>query len=173
MNVQNMSRMPDEGDMVAVSPLYPNGEVLQSIGEICFLCFHSKTHSAWSMQMIAKMFEPAVFLKQFKVYRARNVPRGLVTFAKLGTDAEKEFASGKGLESPDDWNSGDNLWIVDLIAPWGHGREIIKDVLASIPEDSFRTLRNRNGQPIVTEWYRVARGGKWKIRTIQSNVFDR
>ncbi|MEP5757881.1 MAG: toxin-activating lysine-acyltransferase [Litoreibacter sp.] len=152
--------------MIQVSPLYPNNDVLTVIGEFCFLSFHSRLHNSWSMAMIAKSFEPPIYLKQFQVYRAKGVPRGLVTWARLDVATEEKFIRGNGLDSYDEWQSGDNLWIVDLMAPWGHGKAIINDVLQSMPGLSFKTLRDRGGKKQVVQYYRSTSTSKWKNQII-------
>ncbi len=166
MQTTEKGAAPDDGGMIQVSPLYPNQDVLGVIGEFCFLCFHSKVHRSWSMEMIGKVFEPPIYLKQFQVYRARDVPRGLVTWAQMDDATEAKFIKGNGLDSYDEWNSGTNLWIVDLMAPWGHGKAIIADVLKSMPGTSFKTLRVRGGQKRVVEYYRKDPESKWKIRQL-------
>jgi len=153
----------DDGEMIAVSPLYPNADVLTLIGEVCFLCFHSKTHQDWSMREIGRIFEPPIYLKQSHIYRARAVPRALVTWARLDLAAEEKHMSGAGLDSFDEWQSGDQFWIVDLMAPWGHGKAVIKDILENFAADNFKALRIRNGKRRVVHWRRKAKGHRWRI----------
>lgn len=153
----------DNGGMIAVSPLYPNKDVLKIIGEVCFLCFHSKVHRNWSMQNIGRLFEPPIYLKQFHIYRARTVPRGLVTWAKLDAAAEAKHTSGSGLDEFEEWQSGEQFWIMDLMAPWGHGKAIIKDVLANIDTNDFKTLRVHNGTRRAVHWRRESKAHRWSI----------
>lgn len=154
---------PETGGMIAVTPLYPNNDVLKVIGEVCFLCFHSTTHRNWTMKSIRRIFEPPVFLKYFHIYRARNVPRGLVTWAKLDQTAEAKHMKGEGLDTFDEWQSGDQFWIIDLIAPWGHGKAIIKDIMDNIDINDIKTLRVTNGHRKVVRWHRQSADHKWKI----------
>ncbi|MFV2052927.1 toxin-activating lysine-acyltransferase [Aliiroseovarius sp. YM-037] len=154
----------DAGDLIQVSPLYPNDDVLRVFGEIAFLCFYSNLYQKWSMQAIAKVFEPPIYLKQFQVYRARGVPRGVVTWAKLNAEAEAKHIAGTGLDNFEEWNSGDQLWIMDIMAPWGHGKDIIENIKATIEVDSVKTVRIHNGQKKILEWHRSAGTKKWKSR---------
>ncbi|MEJ6404042.1 toxin-activating lysine-acyltransferase [Yoonia sp. 2307UL14-13] len=153
-----------DGGMIAVSPLYPNLDVLTVIGEVCFLCFHSTLYRHWSMQTIGRVFEPPIYLKQFQIYRARGVPRGLVTWAKLDAAAEEKHLHGGGLDTFEEWRSGDQFWIMDLMAPWGHGRTIIKNVLDTVPVDEFKTLRVKNDRRSVVTWQRSANRKKWTTK---------
>ena len=155
----------DTGGLIEVSPLYPNEDVLRVFGELAFLAFYSNVYGDWSARAIAKVFEPPIYLKQFNIYRARDVPRGLVTWAKLDAAAEKKHLSGYGLDEFDEWRSGEQLWIMDIMAPWGHGAEIIENIKASVQEDSVKTLRIHEGQKKVLEWHRSPGSSKWKIRS--------
>ena len=160
--------MPDDeedtGGLIQVSPLYPNDDILRVFGEIAFLCFYSQLYREWSMQAIAKVFEPPIYLKQFQVYRARGVPRGVVTWAKLNAEAEAKHIAGGGLDDFDEWRSGDQLWIMDIMAPWGHGKAIIDNIKATIEVDSVKTVRIHNGRKKILEWHRRPGTKKWKSR---------
>ncbi|WP_342076505.1 toxin-activating lysine-acyltransferase [Yoonia sp. SS1-5] len=158
-----MQDTPDQGGMIAVSPLYPNDDVIKIVGEVCFLCFHSTLYRHWSMRDIGRVFEPPVYLKQFHLYRARNVARGLVTWAKLDAAAEAKHMSGAGLDDFEEWRSGDQFWIMDLMAPWGHGRTIIKSILATFPANDFKTLRVHNGKRAVMHWTRASASSPWRL----------
>lgn len=155
----------ESGGMITVSPLYPNEDVLTVIGEACFLCFHSKVHQHWSMKNIGRLFEPPIYLKQFHVYRAGTIPRGLVTWAKLDSEAEAKHISGAGLDDFDEWRSGSQFWIMDFMAPWGHGKHIINDILTNFEADDFKTLRVHNGRRSIVHWQREGKGQKWGITT--------
>lgn len=160
-----MSEQSDTGGLINVSPLYPNEDILRVFGEVAFLAFYSELYGEWSARAIARSFEPPVYLKQFNVYRAKNVPRGIVTWALLNEDAEKKHISGDGLESFEEWQSGEQLWIMDIMAPWGHGRDIIENIKATVQTNSVKTLRVHKGQKKILEWHRQAPEDKWKIRS--------
>ena len=160
-----MTKNEDTGGLIEVSPLYPNEDVLRVFGELAFLTFYSDLYGNWSARAVAKAFEPPIYLKQFNIYRAGNVPRGLVTWAKLDKAAEKKHLSGNGLDGFDEWRSGSQLWIMDIMAPWGHGAAIIENIKATVQEDSVKTLRIHKGQKKVLEWHRKPGSKKWKIRS--------
>ena len=161
-----MNDTKESGGFVQVSPLYPNEDVLRVIGEVAFLCFHSSLYQNWTMKNIARGFEPPVFLKQFHIYRARGVPRGIVTWAKLSSEVEQKHVRGRGLDKFEDWQSGDQLWIMDIAAPWGHGKAIIRHIMDTLQEDSVKTLRIHNGRKKIIEWYRKSKTENWKIRSV-------
>lgn len=47
-----------------------------------------------------------------------KTPLGVAFWAYLSEEAEKKLESGVGRLRPDEWKSGDRLWLVDLAAPF-------------------------------------------------------
>lgn len=95
----------------------PSAEKLRVYGDMLFLAFRSPRHTRMSVGALRSYFEPAVELGQFRIFRFDDIPRGMYTWAYLGPEAERKLVTGEPL-NPQDWNSGDRLWIIDLIAPY-------------------------------------------------------
>ena len=47
--------------------------------------------------------------------------------------------------APNDWQSGDRLWLVELIAPFGGQEEMLKDLQVNVFGDEQPKMR-RSGQ---------------------------
>ncbi|KUJ73417.1 hypothetical protein AVO45_15145 [Ruegeria marisrubri] len=96
---------------------FPSQEKLRVYGDVMFLAMRSPHHAGMSVANLRAALEPPVELGQFRIFRFDGVPRGMFTWANLEPEAEARLVSGQAL-SFDDWNSGDHLWIIDLIAPY-------------------------------------------------------
>ncbi|GHB50668.1 hypothetical protein GCM10007094_44720 [Pseudovibrio japonicus] len=50
---------------------------------------------------------------------------------------------------PEDWTDGDQLWCIDFLAPFGHGRQILRDLRSNIfPNEVGKAIRiGKNGTP--------------------------
>lgn len=59
----------------------------------------------------------------YKLYRANDRPYGYVSWAFLSPDAAQIYRE-KGVIHPKDWKSGDQIWMVNFISPFGHTKEI-------------------------------------------------
>ena len=70
-----------------------------------------------SVANLRSAFEPPIALNQYRLFRFDNVPRGLITWARLSAEAERRYVAGELLQ-PRDWQSGDRLWLLDMIAPY-------------------------------------------------------
>jgi cytolysin-activating lysine-acyltransferase len=95
----------------------PPPDRLRVYGDLLFLAFRSDRHARMSTATLRAWLEPPVELGQFRVFRFDDVPRGMYTWGWLGPEAERKLIAGEVL-TPEDWRSGDALWIVDLIAPY-------------------------------------------------------
>lgn len=95
----------------------PSDEMRQTMGDFLFLAFRSPHHQKMPVANLRLAFEPPIVFGQHQVFRFDGIPRGLFTWAHLSRDAEKRYVAGELLK-PSDWQSGTNLWIIDLIAPY-------------------------------------------------------
>jgi cytolysin-activating lysine-acyltransferase len=98
-------------------PEFPTEDKLRLYGDFLFLAMRSAHHRQMNIANLHMAFEPPLELGQYKVFRFDGIPRGLLTWAWLGPEAERKFIQGGEL-SPDDWRSGDHMWLIDLIAPY-------------------------------------------------------
>jgi cytolysin-activating lysine-acyltransferase len=118
-------------------------ELYRLIGEITTLMMYSKVHSKFMILDIADIILPPIQLNQFRIYRDGNKkPVGFVSWAFFDDKTEKKYISGKAVMSLEEWNSGNNLFFTDFIAPFGHTKKMFKDLTHNIfPDSHAKTLR--------------------------------
>jgi cytolysin-activating lysine-acyltransferase len=107
----------DMNDRQLPSVEMPSQDRLRVYGNMLFLAFRSPRHAHMPVGVLRSYLEPAVELGQYRLFRFDEVPRGMFTWAYLNAAAEEKVITGEPL-APEDWRSGDRLWIVDLIAPY-------------------------------------------------------
>lgn len=95
----------------------PPEATLRAMGDFLFLAFRSPHHQKMSVANLRLAFEPPILLGQNRIFRFDDIPRGCFTWAHLSRDAEQRYVAGHPLR-PRDWQSGDHLWIIDLMAPY-------------------------------------------------------
>lgn len=106
------------------------------VGEIASLMVSSDLHINYRIADIRDIFVPAIDCNQFRIYHNQNkFPVGFVCWAYLSDEIDKLYAEGKYKIKPQDWNSGKNGWIIELIAPFGHGKKIISELRNQIFPD--------------------------------------
>jgi cytolysin-activating lysine-acyltransferase len=95
----------------------PSQDTLRLYGDTLFLAMRSPRHAHLPLSQLRGAFEPPLILGQIRVFRFDEVPRGLFTWAWFSPDAERRYVTGQAL-TPEDWRSGEHLWLIDLIAPY-------------------------------------------------------
>lgn len=95
----------------------PDPNRLRAYGDLLFLAFRSPRHARMSVDQLRAYLEPPLLLGQFRLFRFDGVARGMYTWAWLDAQAERRLITGQPL-APQDWTSGDRLWIIDIMAPY-------------------------------------------------------
>ena len=126
----------------------PSADRLRVYGDMMFLAFRSQRHNGMSMATLRTYLEPPIALGQFRVFRFDDVPRGMYTWAFLDAQAERKLIQGEPLAGQD-WNSGNRLWIIDMIAPYrglmhSIGRWIMQPGNLTNDEFLFRRVAGNN-----------------------------
>ncbi|WP_310620050.1 toxin-activating lysine-acyltransferase [Flexibacterium corallicola] len=122
---------------------------IKLLGEVTSLLLASKLHCEYHINDIGAVFLPPIHLNQFRIYRDKQTPVGLITWARLTETVEQDYVNGDYILQPQDWNAGDRLWCIDFLAPFGHGKQILKDLRTNVfPNESGKAMRiDRDGNP--------------------------
>lgn len=112
-----MARLVDSEGRPLPDAEAPTPERLRVYGDMMFLAFRSPRHAGLSVAGLRTYLEPPIEAGQFRVFRFDGVPRAMYSWAWLDAAAERKLITGEPLDRGD-WQSGDHLWIVDLIAPY-------------------------------------------------------
>jgi cytolysin-activating lysine-acyltransferase len=136
-----------------------NSEVL---GEILWLFSHSPVHQRLRLFEIEQLILPAFKHQRYRIYKRAGIPIGYVAIARLSKDIEEAWLRRGYKLQPDDWASGNRLWIMHFIAPFGDTLEVRKRLwrepeLKGNPIWSLRPSKNGPG-------LRVVKFGKYRSR---------
>ena len=111
--------------------------------------FSSPYHRRLPVAYLNRVIEASFRHGQLKMYyNFRGEPIGYIVWAYLDELSESQILeSGQWDVHISEWNEGKSLWIVDLLAPFGHARMILRDFRINLvqEEKSVRFLRFRNG----------------------------
>ena len=59
-------------------------------------------------------------------------PIGVVLWARVSEEVEQMLERGTTRMRPQDWKSGDRLWVVEVIAPFGGHDAMVADLKAKV-----------------------------------------
>lgn len=102
------------------------------LGEVVSLLLCSNVHRAYQIADIGAVFFPPIQCNQFRLYHQNKRLVGLVTWAYLTPEVQEKYLSGTYNLHPEDWSAGDNLWIIDWISPFGHTKQIARDLRKNV-----------------------------------------
>ena len=125
------------------------------LGHAAWLLTQTPTHKHLFITDLEWLVIPPVSLDQFRLWRQGNLPVAFATWAYLSEDAEQRLMQGVRRLSPMDWKSGETLWLMDMIAPFGGADEAMTELREKIfPGQKIKTLQpapSGDGMAVV-EW---------------------
>jgi len=101
----------------------------QAASEVLWLMTQTTSHRHFFIADAEWLIFAPVARSRFRIYRdEKGAPAGCVLWASLSDEVEKRVESGATRLAPADWTSGDNLWIIDVIAPKGKAAGMVDDM---------------------------------------------
>ena len=111
------------------------------MGRIVWLMLQSEAHKHLFLTDLEWRVLPPVLLKQFRLFRKDGAPIGYAAWAYLDDGTDARIRAGDLKLQPEHWRSGPNLWLLDLIAPFGGDEVMIKELSEKVFKGKkFRTL---------------------------------
>jgi len=99
---------------------------------------------------------PPLVLDQAKLYMRDNAPIAYVSWAKLSNAAALRYKTAPHHLASNDWQSGDEVWIIDLFAPFGQAQEVMKDlrevVFKGLPLHQLIPVAQGQGEAKTMTW---------------------
>jgi cytolysin-activating lysine-acyltransferase len=115
------------------------------IGELVELSLHSGVLREIEIQHIPEVFLRPYDLGQLRRWKRGGQVIGVATWAWLNDETAQMMLADGGV-APDAWQSGDQLWFIDVIAPFGDMREISRDLRSLFPGITGHSVRwNEDG----------------------------
>ncbi len=104
-------------------------------GDIVWLMGQSPAHKHFFISDLDWFAMPAIVLGQVCIFRSNGPngpndqrPIGAVMWAFVGLEVSDRLKAGASRLRPQDWKSGEEPWIVHVIAPFGGAEQMVKDL---------------------------------------------
>jgi cytolysin-activating lysine-acyltransferase len=101
---------------------------LPLLGPVVWLYMHAPSHKHLFLTDVEWMIIPPMALNQYKLYMKEEAPLAYASWAYVDEETEKRLLAGRIRLAPKDWKSGERLWLIDLVAPFGGGKDVLKDI---------------------------------------------
>jgi cytolysin-activating lysine-acyltransferase len=102
----------------------PSKTVSQVLGEITWLMTQSPRHKAIPLGDLEWLLMPAILLRQFRIFYKGEQPVGVALWALADDLVTKRIDAGDNRLSAVEWKSGNNLRVIDIVAPFGGEAEM-------------------------------------------------
>jgi cytolysin-activating lysine-acyltransferase len=103
------------------------------LGEMTWLLTQSPLHRHFQLSDLEWLIMPALIHQQFYMFRENDQPVGLAIWAKCKAEAVKKLEGGmiepQNRLSLEEWSNGDQIWLVDLIAPFANAENKHREIM--------------------------------------------
>jgi len=97
----------------------------EAFGAAVWLWMQSDAHRDIPLHILNSLLLPAIGYRQFILGSVIGQPVFYLSWAMFDEDAEHRYLHSHPSTLPEsDWGSGDRMWVIDWIAPFGHSLQI-------------------------------------------------
>lgn len=120
----------------------PNAKIDQKtfasvFGQAVWLMTMSNDHREFKVKELDARLAAPILLRHFKLYSKEDKPVAFLTWAGVSHEVKSKYEAGGVTLALEDWRSGPNLIVVDVIAPFSKDADIrarfFADVEPSLP----------------------------------------
>lgn len=105
---------------------------LPLLGAVSWLMLAAPQTRQVRMEELEWRVMPALMLHQARIYLREETPVAFASWAWLSPAVAHRHAAGAGELLPAEWKSGDEPWIIDLLAPFGGEAEALQDLRETV-----------------------------------------
>jgi cytolysin-activating lysine-acyltransferase len=116
---------------------------LPVLGHVAWLYMQSGMHRHFFVHDFETRVVPPLVLDQCRLFvggDSGGLPVGFASWARFSEEAEQRYCATQRPKI-DDWRSGDRLWLVDLVAPFGDRRTLLEQIRQAVGDDGARLLQ--------------------------------
>ena len=119
---------------------------LLSLGRLSFLAAHCPLHKNFPAHALTRLFVPAINHDCVRFFNNHQdqVCAALI-WARLSDEVSERMVFDQDPPAEGDWASGHNLWFLDILAPFDHGRVVARHIARNPPPEPFYFARLGEG----------------------------
>jgi cytolysin-activating lysine-acyltransferase len=159
-------------DQAAAPPSRPalptNRSSAAILGDITWLMMESPSHRRRTVADFARLVLPPIKLRQFRLFHDGHIPIAFISWALLSPEAEHRYIDDPHALKPEDWMSGNAIYIADLVA----SRNAVRKIATYLRRDPListgpvRGIKQRHGARMIIEVFADDRGRHVKARRL-------
>lgn len=124
------------------------------LGAVCWLMIQQPGARHTLLSELDWRVMPPLVLEQAKLYMRDSAPIAYVSWAMLSDTTAQRYIEAPHHLMAADWKSGDQVWIIDLIAPFGGTTEVMKELRESVfvGRPIHQLMPDADGQAKTLTW---------------------
>ncbi len=116
----------------------PSDQHLLALGKLAFLAGFCPLHRRFPGHALSALFFPAINNNAVRFFDDENgATAAALIWARLSDEVSERMLIDRIPPTTDEWTAGNKLWFLDLIAPFGHGRQVARLIARSPPAEPF------------------------------------
>lgn len=132
----------------------------EALGMMVSVCAVNGIYSSWSIDDIGRYFMTPIALNQYSVFVVKKRVVGFITWAFLSEELSLALKERHEEPTPDEWQSGQQLWFMDMVAIDGYTHDISRmlqqEILRNATSTHAYALRRRgDGSVRKVAWFPV------------------
>lgn len=114
---------------------------LHYLGEVAWLMTRLETHKHLFMTDLEWLIIPPLSLGQARIWREKGLPVAYASWAYVDDRVAERMGKIGARISPTEWKSGKQLWLMDVITPFGGADKVVEELRKEVFKgESFKTL---------------------------------
>lgn len=111
---------------------------------------------------------PPVVLDQCRLYTKNGIPWAFISWARVSEAVHQRLSSGVARLAPHEWRSGEHLWLIDTVAPFGGAEQCIDELRSTTlagehihgfaPDPASGKVATRKWMPVAAASQPAAKG---------------
>ena len=123
-----MDKKEEQFNVIAPRLIQQNWNEAEVLGSVVWLWLYSKRHKEMPLHTLPTILLPAIKHQKFILGIESAKPVFYLSWADFSPEAESRYIQHPLNLSDEDWSSGDRMWIIDWVAPFGHSK-VMSDLL--------------------------------------------
>lgn len=155
MNAISSSPLDTQAILDTLSEARESLAKLPILGPAVWLAAKETQLKSLPLEAVDGRFLPPILLDQCRLYTRGGIPYAFLTWALVSDAVDARLRSGQPGLNPHEWQGGEHLWLIDVVAPFGEGETSIEDCKATMfPHQVMNAL-----------WPDADNPGQWRVRS--------
>ncbi|WP_169734425.1 toxin-activating lysine-acyltransferase [Deefgea rivuli] len=107
-------------------------ERLPTLGPVAWLYGRDDAKKHLTLADLDWAVQPPLILDQCRLFMKEKMPLGFISWAYVAEDVHQRLLQGNTQLEPHEWKSGEHLWLIDIVTPFGQREDMLIELKSSV-----------------------------------------